>query len=490
MFYYFKKVDLYGKQQEILINGQESISSWCSICISLSVFSLILAALGFFSADLITRAEPILFDSFRQTNDPPAITLEKGEYVFAFIIDHPIKFIPFMDPEIYTVKAYQVAYIFNPPNPFIYQETELPVTTCNKYESHLFENEASPQFVRSSYYCINADKLVMAGAYGASKRWDFVQIRMEQCDEKTSKCKSAEERKEALDGGSLGMFVNNVNFNPSEFLKPLSRFVENVYTTNTIGRLTEYTLYYSVVEVFSDIGYIYEDFEQQSDIRLESDIKRERGDQGNYMANIMIRMATRQYEYRRIYKKIHKILADTGGISNVIRMIGLAISSFFLTGTRSFEMESMIKPSLIKTRVEKVEVSASRFRISNSGNNFVKHKTSNELKQTIVGKVKSLCCQKRKLFSREQIKYMDWQFLIKSLKEIQILKYVLLTEKQNKIVSFFNIDNPLDNFSQLAYVHKSDITNLPQRFQDELNECLKTVSESNDPNDRKFSTFI
>jgi len=155
--------------------------------------------------------------------------------------------------------------------------------------------------------------------------------------------------------GDLTMYyiMTNTVFNPKNFNKPYRTFYR--YSNNKLVDVnSKYSneLYFSVAEIKTDKGFIFEDLEQkyflEFDMSYEDRVLREKG-RANFDFNISINISNKYLLNSRKYIKTQELIAEVGGFMSLILNGFTLIYAFYIENWyKVFMIEKIFNLNIIE----------------------------------------------------------------------------------------------------------------------------------------------
>ncbi|EWS71801.1 lecithin:cholesterol acyltransferase family protein (macronuclear) [Tetrahymena thermophila SB210] len=254
---------------------------------------------------------------------------------FSFGMEYPQNFTNYIDPQIYTIKAYQMSkkMVFNPQTnqkDIIWQKDYFKIQQCAQDN---FQNPKTREnFLNSSYqdlYCFEkSSQLAIQGDY-LQDNYDLVYIEVYPCQEN---CKSQQEIESLLGLGYFAIYYSDVIVDPSIKDNPFKFYNRDIYWATSLNSPKIANLYYRNNYVESDFGWIFADSETQrypsfsySDLQNVSD--------SDFFMQVIIRFEKQKENmiYRN-YARIQDILSEIGGFAQSLIAIGFFLSKFISQG--------------------------------------------------------------------------------------------------------------------------------------------------------------
>ena len=122
-------------------------------------------------------------------------------------------------------------------------------------------------------YCLNAEEdLYLEGEFGQEK-WTYFDFQFNKCVNTTENnftCMSQEEIATRLDGGYMGVFMNDITILPKQYKDPSHMFGKNVFTTFSAREYADIWIYIKKLEVSTDSGFIFDSIRTKSYFAYES----------------------------------------------------------------------------------------------------------------------------------------------------------------------------------------------------------------------------
>ncbi len=183
------------------------------------------------------------------------------------------------------------------------------------------------KFDLNTLYCISGIKTHIVGDYGQHE-YTYFHFGFRRCKNETGvKCIRDSEMSKYLDGGYLSMFVSDNNLNPTNYSDPTIRYIKNLYDTSSIKVYRETNIYIKTIQVHSDAGIVFEDFEDLYSYSFDTlqtmwDFR----DTSDTFYSLNFRCSPKRDVLERIYIKVQQIASDVGGIIQLLIICGKIIT--------------------------------------------------------------------------------------------------------------------------------------------------------------------
>ena len=475
--------DIYGENPAIFFKGQLRNSSSFSIFFSLCYFTSIVVLSLYFSADIVLREDPLVTSALINSTDPVDLKISSDKLFLAVTLKSLVDDLPFVDPSVYTLIATEVTSKGDKQQ----LTRPLKLIRCNYLKSDLLPSRSVFDYNAGSYFCFNEPQLVLKGG-SDFKTSVSIKLDFKRCDLNVAICKSNAEMDNILIGSTLIILTADVNFVPTSFSEPTPKYYKSV--SLAINSSPVISLFYSAVEVLTDTGLFLTSYEEMNDIALDYFNINNRTPDGLTLAQVELKTSPKTVQHTRKYVKVQSIMADLGGASVVLRTFYFMLAKIFV------DLENYYAVLSILAKAPKINAPSSLINVSQANLQVLPFARVRRDLLVVPNKKKwrwrHVCCFKkvrryiklRKEFGGEARKYMDVQFWVKTMNEVQVMKQLLLTNDQSNLVSFFNFSFVDKTFSNESYLSNANFASLLGRTKRDLEMSLQNVKTSNEPADR------
>ena len=305
---------------------------------TLLMVSLCLLLFFNFGSDMMYHQNPTVIFSEIFSKNPERIYYSRNNYFFMFGIEAPDTYAHFIDETIYTVNVVSEKISKTSNDSF---NINVPIERCS--ETHLpDEPTMNDYFMKASgspiidLYCIkDIENYYLEGSFDTDV-YTFIEISITQCNNKTDPsapiCKSQEEINQKL-SGFFAFYTMDYLIDPTNFNKPGQPVGKDYFSPISIGMTRNNNRYIAPSKVNSDDGflftaknnYIYPSYKEDKETLLI-----DTSNQG-FIMDFVLRDHHDEMIYERRYKKIQNVLAEIGGLIQILYLIFLAITYPFIS---------------------------------------------------------------------------------------------------------------------------------------------------------------
>ncbi len=181
-------------------------------------------------------------------------------------------------------------------------------------------------------YCLPTEALKLGGFWD-EETIDYFWIELRTCQNSSSSdiiCKSREEIDEYLKNNYVDIYISDHNIDSSNYLKPLTRNLKIFYQLLDPKLYKSVELYMKNSLITTDDGFFFESLKViESFIQgeIETDVSLVQSEE-NVIYCLSIYSSNFQTNVQRNYQKIQSLLAQLGGICNLLFLFGLTLCKF------------------------------------------------------------------------------------------------------------------------------------------------------------------
>ena len=397
---------------------------------SLIVYGLVLTATYYFSQNFLYKTRGQITTSEILTPNPEAFPLNKDTFFFAFALQNSSNnYLAFIDEGIYTIEVRLRTKISN-------NFTIQPISIGECDESDYPMNPDLRSYFDSNsikgYYCIkNWTELELLG-YWDSPLFKELEFFVRPCRNGTGDviCKTKEEMEIIFDDGYFGSFLSTGVVDPGNYDRPIEYTPMNFYTRVSLKTYVFIEMSLQHNEIQTDSGNLMEDIHIEKGISKTNERQSVTIDPKDVIFELWIRLDRIKKVFTRKYDKIQNVLANVGGIFNVLILMGTILLRKIVEFSFAIEVsENIFDIKGSKDFQNKHNNSENTSPVSNINRKSIKPNQYNGIwnKYYNIWKKKwnILCIAKNQI----DIK-MDISFIIKKLLELEKLKYLIFDKEQ------------------------------------------------------------
>ncbi|KAL4427198.1 hypothetical protein ABPG74_013402 [Tetrahymena malaccensis] len=325
----FRYFDIYGVGFNLRYNKSQVFQSNLGAMASILIVIFILVQLYFSSLDIINKRNPEVIQSEQFQPNPEQFDMKKDTYNFSIGVQYPKNCSHFIDESIYEVFAQQITMSKvqnNVTGQFeqVWNYSEIPMKPCKKQNFQL--NQTSQYFSNlpniDQMYCLadeNQD-IFIQGNFDQDT-YALIRIEFRPCTGK-SYCRQYDEIVKILTSSYVAMYMSDVIVNPGD-LNPYQYVGKDIFWNNSPRVSRDVDVYFRNIVMQSDEGALFSDIGTLKSTQFSYFQESIIFEQQNYFFSVQLRFEKqKQTNFVRKYKKIDRLLAETGGIAKALIMIG------------------------------------------------------------------------------------------------------------------------------------------------------------------------
>jgi hypothetical protein len=311
---YIRQFDLLGSKPTFLIQKEVTFKTVIGGILSTIMFILALTMFFILGKELFLLRNPESNYVEKIENSPRQFNIDFQNFnLYIGIEDKNGVF--YYDYQIYTLEAFR--FVSYPNSTKIM--TPLPLVKCTLEAFNPVNKEIYLQSNPPAVWCLNSTEiknLSIKGTFG-NDFFSGLTFTLSQCRNSTisKNCKSQEEINKLLLSAKFSIKYFDYAIDEKNFVSPFTKTLTNEYFLVSSSYYKELTLFLRNVDIFSDIGFIFESFKIQSSIRTDKIIEQTdfRNDY-KYFCKFTIRLSTAYDVTYRKYLKIQTLIAQLGGL--------------------------------------------------------------------------------------------------------------------------------------------------------------------------------
>ncbi|CAD8160951.1 unnamed protein product [Paramecium octaurelia] len=254
----------------------------------------------------------------------------------------------YIDESVYQVNAFivnKVQSIVDNKTIQNFTKTEIPLTKCARIGITFEEIEEQLDNIDSNNtYCIdwnNISELSLTGT-PEQQNYTYMYINFQSCVNDTTNdgsviCKSKEEIQEQLRRNYIQFQISSYNIDLRNYQQPNVPKVEEIQTTISSQVLKDITLFMQPITTLTEEGLLDELVRKDSTIRYQKSQEIIDFNSDEALATVYIRLSNTENISYRIYPKLQDILAQAGGLWELLMLAFSIIVRPF--SQMSFKME-------------------------------------------------------------------------------------------------------------------------------------------------------
>jgi len=341
--------DFFKSEFSLRFHKHQSISTTLGLLFSL----IILVILAFYASqsDLFHRVAPRVLDSTMGLDNRPEINYQKK--LLAVGIEDLSAF-GYMDPSIYYINVINY-YYDSTGDGYGNKQVQKTLHICSEDD---FADDPSiyTTLSLSNMYCLEDSNFELKG-YWDEPEMIYASIEMMLCNNELSNanvsCKSYEEMGNQINGYTFNVYYYDTIFDSSNQLTPLKKVIVNEWTYIDIRIRKETEILIENLNSQTDDGLLFENWNYINDqqyVSKNSDFNfADENDTSLPRVTFSFVAAKTERNIQRIYLKISDLLANIGGISHTLMIIGVVLVKM----QRDFLIKKTILNSLYSFKIKK-----------------------------------------------------------------------------------------------------------------------------------------
>ncbi|CAD8080226.1 unnamed protein product [Paramecium sonneborni] len=329
-----KKFDLFAQPLQLLVDKKEYHQTLFGTILTVLLLALFSNLLYQKLVTLFDRSNPSSLSSEIYHSQPEQYSLTPFNFTMTFAFQNST-FNTYIDESIYVVNAYVVKKIVTTKNGQkmdVYEKQELPLVKCN--EELIKQNELKEYFSHldlPTNYCIDWNQIPsiqIEGTFDAPK-FEYIIMQFNTCNEKTQKnmtCKNKKEIEQALMQNYFSFQISSQTTNLKNPNSPYNPKGQDLFTTISSNIYKEISIYLEPLTTITDIGLIQTNLKYEKTLRYGRHTEMLDLSQSDLIMNVVIRLDTTELVDYRTYPKVQEILAELGGLWQVLFSLFYIIS--------------------------------------------------------------------------------------------------------------------------------------------------------------------
>ncbi|CAD8103424.1 unnamed protein product [Paramecium primaurelia] len=326
-----RKLDFFQSPVELMIHKKKSHQSLFGAFMTILMFSFVLSYIINKFVQLGQRKEFQTLYSEVYYEEIPIFPLNSKNFTlqFAFQTENQTNYI---DETIYQVNAVMInkaSVIVNQKSSLQLTRTVIPLSKCTKIGIPYEDLEDQLDNVDSeNTYCLDWNRVSDLSLIGTPEQenYTYIYISFQQCVNDTINinspvCKSKEEIQEKLHRNFILFQLSSYNIDLRNYLKPNVPKVEEIQTTISSKVKKDITLFMQPITTLTEEGLLDELVRKDSTIRYMKSQEVIDFNSDETLASVLIRLANTENISYRIYPKLQDILAQAGGLWEVLMLV-------------------------------------------------------------------------------------------------------------------------------------------------------------------------
>ena len=340
-FELLKKIDMFGKEANLYIEGKEKKTSCFGTVLSIIYITLYLLLISYKLSRMINKKDVIFYDTFIYMDQPPSIKITKDNFYGGFALENPKTYDPLIDETIYYPKAYFKRAHRNGEN-WIFEVKDVELERC-KIENFgkNFQNKIITHSL-SNLYCFKEMDEILEGHFSYDV-YSFFYIEFYPCKNSTennNKCQPIENINYYLNNTFLSFQMEDVQLTPDNYRLPVLPRNHDIYFIVGKRLFMEVHVFFQIVSIETDMDIIgleqFQNFKVDKYLRYDSQVQMTNFienniyETGESFCSVTIKLSDLVRVQRRSYSNLLSVLESVGGTMEVIFLL-FKISSYFIT---------------------------------------------------------------------------------------------------------------------------------------------------------------
>ncbi|CAD8161459.1 unnamed protein product [Paramecium pentaurelia] len=329
-----KQFDLFAQPLQLLVDKKEYHQTLFGSILTVLLLALFSNLLYQKLVTLFDRSNPTSLSSEIYHSQPEQYSLMPSNFTMTFAFQNS-SYNTYIDESIYVVSAYLVKKSAKLQDGYkidVYDKQELPLVKCNQ---QLIQQQELKEYFSHldlpTNYCIDWNKIPniqIQGTFDAPK-FEYIIMQFNTCTEQNKKsqpCKSQKEIEQALTQNYFSFQISSQTTNLKNPNSPYQPKGQDLFTTISSNIYKEISIYLEPLTTITDVGLIQTKLEYEKTLRYGRHTEMLDLSQSDLIMNVVIRLDTTEYVDYRTYPKIQEILAELGGLWQVLFSLFYIIS--------------------------------------------------------------------------------------------------------------------------------------------------------------------
>ena len=352
--------DIYSRRISFFYKNKEKIGSSLGIVLTFLYAMISITLFLYYFIRTIRKDEVTPSDSTIYPSTIPSFDINKNTFYLAFGLEHPTKFIRFIDEKIYYPEVLFVQRNKESGQFVKKEETILSIERCDvsKFGAE-YQNLFQEEDLYNSY-CLKDFNLTLKGGFKFDKM-SFIKINIYPCKNSTENnnhCKPQKEIDFYLTSGYFSILAKDIGLNPFNYSFPTLPLIQDIYTVIDKSFRTEFIIYFGITEIDTDIGLFTTNIKKETYLKYINNYHTiflsEDDDylSGKEILTAQIRLQDSIYFQKRSYSKMSQVFSTTGGYMQVISTFFSLISLL----TKKISLEKKLLNSLFNFNIKNKKI--------------------------------------------------------------------------------------------------------------------------------------
>ena len=352
--------DIYSRRISFFYKNKEKIGSSLGIVLTFLYAMISITLFLYYFIRTIRKDEVTPSDSTIYPSTIPSFDINKNTFYLAFGLEHPTKFIRFIDEKIYYPEVLFVQRNKESGQFVKKEETILSIERCDVSKfGEEYQNLFQEEDLYNSY-CLKDFNLTLKGGFKFDKM-SFIKINIYPCknsSENNNHCKPQKEIDFYLTSGYFSILAKDIGLNPFNYSFPTLPLIQDIYTVIDKSFRTEFIIYYGITEIDTDIGLFTTNIKKETYLKYINNYHTiflsENDDylSGKEILTAQIRLQDSIYFQKRSYSKMSQVFSTTGGYMQLISTFFSLISLL----TKKISLEKKLLNSLFNFNIKNKKI--------------------------------------------------------------------------------------------------------------------------------------
>ena len=352
--------DIYSRRISFFYKNKEKIGSSLGIVLTFLYAMISITLFLYYFIRTIRKDEVTPSDSTIYPSTIPSFDINKNTFYLAFGLEHPTKFIRFIDEKIYYPEVLFVQRNKESGQFVKKEETILSIERCDVSKfGEEYQNLFQEEDLYNSY-CLKDFNLTLKGGFKFDKM-SFIKINIYPCknsSENNNHCKPQKEIDFYLTSGYFSILAKDIGLNPFNYSFPTLPLIQDIYTVIDKSFRTEFIIYFGITEIDTDIGLFTTNIKKETYLKYINNYHTiflsENDDylSGKEILTAQIRLQDSIYFQKRSYSKMSQVFSTTGGYMQLISTFFSLISLL----TKKISLEKKLLNSLFNFNIKNKKI--------------------------------------------------------------------------------------------------------------------------------------
>ena len=380
VFKFLDPIDIFRVPVTLTLNKSSKTSTIIGKMFTFAILSILIYTI--MQSDALKRENPKTIGQDLKLDERPLISLSKNNFSFAVGVSDSQNNMLY-DPSIFSF--YLTINRLDLITP-AFNSKQFILKLCEK-KDFVEDPEKFEKLKLQGSFCLPNEEFDLKG-YWNENNIDFMMLNLIICQNSTlnnNSCKSVEEIENFLKSKYINLFISNPNIDVSNFSDPFSTQLRVFYQEISIRLYKLLEIYLKKTSIITDYGWFFEMLSIETRITIASyvyDVSyfNQLSDMpALYTINLYSSDETNKI--MRIYQKIQDVLAQFGGMCNVLIVMGIFLSKFekhfFFT---LFAMNKLYNFQIQNNKINNKKIFQSKNRLGFLGDAELNSKISNTTK--------------------------------------------------------------------------------------------------------------